>query len=57
MAVHRAKKVLVLGRGVLGVSAAYHLAKLGAGEVVTVGSGPVGASATARAAGLLMMVG
>ena len=45
--------VAVLGRGVLGAATAYHLTKLGA-RVVCVDGGPLGGSATARSAGLVL---
>ena len=43
--------VVVIGGGVLGTSAAFHLAEAGIEDIVLVDRGPVGAGTTPMAAG------
>lgn len=45
--------IAIIGRGVLGAATSFHLTKLGA-RVVCIDGGPLGGSATARSAGLLL---
>ena len=45
--------VIVIGAGVIGVSVAWHLAKLGAGRVLVLERGQVGAGTTAQSSGIL----
>src|SRR2546426_7838854 len=45
--------VVVIGGGVIGLSAAYQLARRGIGRVVLVEKGPVGDGSSSRAAGII----
>jgi sarcosine oxidase subunit beta len=47
----RPGRVIVVGAGIIGVSIAYHLARLGHSDVLVLDRGPVGEGATARATG------
>ncbi len=44
---------IVIGAGVIGTSVAYHLARLGAKQVLVLDRGPIGAGTTAQSSGIL----
>ena len=44
-------RIVVIGAGAIGASVAYHLAKLGADDVVLVDRGEIAGGATAKAIG------
>lgn len=45
--------VIIVGGGVTGLSAAYHLARRGVGRVIVIDKGPVGDGSSSRAAGII----
>ncbi|MBO9605502.1 MAG: FAD-binding oxidoreductase [Paenibacillaceae bacterium] len=47
------RSFVILGGGVTGLSTAYHLARMGAGEVTVLDKGPVGDGSSSRAAGII----
>ena len=46
-------RVIIVGAGVTGLSAAYHLAKQRFGEIILIDKGPVGDGSSQRAAGII----
>ena len=46
---------VVIGGGVIGLSAAYHLARRDIGPIVLVEKGPVGDGSSSRAAGIITL--
>src|SRR5215471_3294018 len=45
--------VIIIGGGVIGLSAAYHLARRRCGPIVLIEKGPVGDGSSSRAAGII----
>ncbi len=48
-----APRFVIVGGGVIGLSAAYHLARSGAGRVILLEQGAVGAGSSSRAGGII----